>query len=150
MAIAIQAMWQAVRSCTSVVLQHSHAAWARSHASKVGEGGGDRLEAACHEVCCTCCIQLSHCPLSLPTSPPHPRRRAQPLTGHCSAPLTPRTCTDCGTWYATFDRWLRTGHLEAACHEVLHALQTASPLPSLAAYTPTPPQTNGTTIDWSL
>ena len=40
-------------------------------------------------------------------------------------------------------------HMLTALH-VLHVLQTASPLPSLAAYTPTPPQTKATAIDCSL
>ena len=32
----------------------------------------------------------------------------------------------------------------------LHVLQTASPLPSLAVYSPNPPQTKATAIDCSL
>ena len=38
MGIATQARGQAVRSCTSVVLQHSLAAWASLHASIIGNG----------------------------------------------------------------------------------------------------------------
>ena len=98
--------------------------------------------------CCTCCRQLLHCPLSLPTPPHHPGRRPQPLTAHWSAPLTPRTGTDCGTDMLPFERWLRAAKGLRAMR-FLHVLQTASPLPSLAAYSPTPPQTKATAIDCS-